>query len=106
MKPALCRRLSRKEKPSADHATTAVWGKTTKRTGSWAVAAPLRRASPVWIPAADDVANALWITSAVLGAATVTLLVLDLARKPDGAQQVQSLGVAVSPMRLSLTGSF
>jgi multisubunit Na+/H+ antiporter MnhC subunit len=48
-----------------------------------------------------DVANALWITAGVLGAATVALLVVDLwtAKK-------QGLSLMVSPSRVTLSGSF
>lgn len=74
------------------------------QNGAGAAAEPVQLKAVQLLETANlqtDVANALWITAGVLGAATVALLVVDLwtAKK-------QGLSLMVSPSRVTLSGSF
>lgn len=74
------------------------------QNGAAAVAEPVQLRAVQLLDAANlqtDVANALWITSGVLGAATLVLLVVDL-----WTAKQQSLSLSVSPSRVTLSGAF
>ncbi|MCC6809596.1 MAG: PEGA domain-containing protein [Deltaproteobacteria bacterium] len=88
--------------------TGGVFGVMQASTGAVAQAEPVQVRAAQMAATANtqtDVANAMWITAGVLGAATITLFAIDLAQKHESTAGT-SLSVSASPSRLALTGRF
>ena len=88
--------------------TGGVFGVMQASTGAAAQAEPVQVRAAQMAATANtqtDVANAMWITAGVLGAATITLFAIDLAQKHESTAGT-SLSVSASPSRLALTGRF